>query len=320
MATTEGPTAVEPPPRITETTLLVHCYMGALWSLRRIFAARIGVRLGISRKLYWDDALATGALLALLGLCIALTLAVPGMYAVLQVGSGLRKPTATFLDDASRYLKLQFALSILYWTCLCYPLACSSFVLGECENSKNLYRSQVSLKYSTAVDIISDAFIIALPMYLALRVQLPWSQKIALGAVFSIGAVIMVFSGIRIAVNMESGKHPEVSWLNLWSQIEASIAVIISSIAPFKAFFTQRRMKSSYEEGNSPSKRYPPTSWNSGHLRGTSSRPPAAIPLEDRSSQFALQHHHGTINIAPKEDDPTERIFQKREAGVGSAF
>lgn len=46
------------------------------------------------------------------------------MYEVLDVGAGLEQPGATFLSDASFYLKLQFALTVLYWSCLWAVKAC----------------------------------------------------------------------------------------------------------------------------------------------------------------------------------------------------
>ncbi len=88
------------------------------------FAAHIGVRLRISRRLYIDDAWASLALLILLGLSLVLTVAIPSMYLVLDVGSGLEKPDETFMSNASLFLKLQFALTILYWSALWAVKAC----------------------------------------------------------------------------------------------------------------------------------------------------------------------------------------------------
>lgn len=113
-----------------------------------------------------------------------------------------------------------------------------------------MYRSLVSLRFSTAVDLITDALIIALPLYLALRVQLPLIEKLALAGIFSLGGVIMLFAIIRIAVTDQHNSHPETSWLNLWSQIEASVAVIISSLAPFKALFARGKTTSYHFSGS----------------------------------------------------------------------
>lgn len=46
------------------------------------------------------------------------------MYQVLNVGAGLEMPSASFMSDSSFYLKMQFALTILYWSCLWAVKAC----------------------------------------------------------------------------------------------------------------------------------------------------------------------------------------------------
>lgn len=46
------------------------------------------------------------------------------MYELLNVGAGLAIPGADFLPNASYYLKLQFALTMLYWSCLWAAKAC----------------------------------------------------------------------------------------------------------------------------------------------------------------------------------------------------
>lgn len=88
------------------------------------FVTRIGVRLKVSRRLYIDDAWASSALLILLGLSLVLTIAIPSMYQVLNVGSGLEQPDASFMANASLFLKLQYALTMLYWSALWAVKAC----------------------------------------------------------------------------------------------------------------------------------------------------------------------------------------------------
>ena len=58
----------------------------------------------------------------------------------------------------------------------------------------------------------------------------------------------MIFAIVRIAVTNSNSKHPDPTWLNLWSQVEAAVAIIVSSLAPFRVFFTQRRFRMSEAE------------------------------------------------------------------------
>lgn len=306
------------------------------------------MRLTVSRRLYVDDGWAFTGIVLLLGLSICLTIAIPSMYELLNVISGVKKPGPTFYSDASYYLKAQFAQTILFWSCLwavkgcflaffcrltkglkyctwawyatavitfltyvasviTYPISCSSFILGglvassirivrlltiligQCDSELHVYRILVSLRFSVAVDLITDAMIIALPLYLALRVQLPLADKLALAGIFSLGGVIMMFAIIRIAVTNQHNTHPETSWLNLWSQIEASVAVIISSLAPFKALFASRKT-SSYRQSDSTGKR------RGAYDISATDKPtgPVHIPLDQRNHAFA---ERGTISF-----------------------
>ena len=88
------------------------------------YLARIAIRFKVSRRLYLDDAWASLALLILLGLALVLTVAIPSMYQVLNVGAGVEQPQTDFLKNGNFYLKLQFALTYLYWSCLWAVKAC----------------------------------------------------------------------------------------------------------------------------------------------------------------------------------------------------
>lgn len=78
----------------------------------------MAVRWNASHKLYLDDAWATSAFIILLALCIVITLAVPPMENILKVAAGIEEPSANFDSNGTYFLKLQFAYSILFWTCL----------------------------------------------------------------------------------------------------------------------------------------------------------------------------------------------------------
>jgi hypothetical protein len=113
-------------------------------------------------------------------------------------------------------------------------------VLAGCSEDINLRLALVSLRFSTAMDMLTDVLIIALPMSLAVRVRLPGRSKLALCGIFALGGFIIFFSAIRVIVTNATHKRPEVSWLNLWSAIEASIACLVCNLAPFKVLFRGR--------------------------------------------------------------------------------
>lgn len=114
------------------------------------------------------------------------------------------------------------------------------FTSVGCTTQKNATLALVSLRLSTAADILSDLLIIALPMSLAVRVRLPWRSRLALCGVFALGMFVVLFSVVRIIVTNTNNTRPELSWLALWSVIEASIACVVCNLAPFKVLFKGR--------------------------------------------------------------------------------
>jgi len=121
----------------------------------------------------------------------------------------------------------------------------------------------ISLRFSTAVDVITDLcskllhaltyysshtdrmVVIALPIAIVARVHISAPQKVALIGVLSLGLIIIGFAIARIVVTDAQGTHPEISWLSLWSAIESSVAVLVCCLASFKALFTGQRHGSS---------------------------------------------------------------------------
>jgi hypothetical protein len=267
-----------------------------------IFVSRIAVRFKTSKRLFLDDAFALLAILCLCANGVIVTIMLPTMYITIRMakmGSKREAPPFDAFASLTFFLKMQFAQSFIYWTCLwavkasflaffkrlttnlkghiiawwtivaitvlgyagsviSYPVSCASFqpcktlppmrqefsltfvTTVGCTSQKNATLSLVSLRFSTAADILTDLLIIALPMSLALRVRLPWRSRLALCGVFALGGFVILFSVVRIIVTNTNNTRPELSWLALWSVIEASVACMVCNLAPFKVLFKGR--------------------------------------------------------------------------------
>ncbi|MCJ1226705.1 hypothetical protein MMC12_003358 [Toensbergia leucococca] len=219
--------------------------------------------------------------------------AIPPMFEVVRVTNGQEQPTSTFSEHATLFLKLQFAIIVLFWTSLwavkfsflmfyrrlfvglpvlmrcwyavgafslvaylgcwatqldsCIPIS-SYFVIGACETRRDVYVSNLSLYYSTAVDILCDLFVMALPLRLLWGLQISRRQKIALAAIFSLGFIIIIFAIVRVTQTSASSHHVDPVWLALWSVIEASVAVIVSCLPSFRVLVSTGTV--SFYKGN----------------------------------------------------------------------
>ena len=160
--------------------------------------------------------------------------------------------------------------------------------------------------------MLTKAIVIALPLYLALKVKLPLHQRLALGAVFSLGIFVMIFAIVRIVVTNSNSSHPDPSWLNIWSQVEAAVALIVSSLAPFKVFFTQRKLRMAELQKSSIKGHSHPSSTRD-EITGES-RANGASGQGDRELRHALQKEDPEL-YGP---DLSEKDLGTRSVDVGS--
>lgn len=67
--------------------------------------------------------------------------------------------------------------------------------------------------------------VILVPFNLLRQVRLSIPKKLALGGLFSITVIIMVFAVIRVVVVVSSDSHHELdqTWLYLWSGVEQAV-------------------------------------------------------------------------------------------------
>ena len=114
--------------------------------------------------------------------------------------------------------------------------------LGYCLSRQSVTRTRISIQFSTAVDVLSDVMIMALPMRILWSLHITRRQKFALASVFSLATVVIIFAIVR-AVETLSTLTPEALAslegsdpisLTLFSALESQIAVIVSCLPTFR--------------------------------------------------------------------------------------
>ncbi|OCT54352.1 hypothetical protein CLCR_00860 [Cladophialophora carrionii] len=104
------------------------------------------------------------------------------------------------------------------------------FTPGECSERRDVRAQIASLYYAYAVDVISDLFIMFLPLRLIWNLQRPTAQKVGIGGLFCVGWVCITFATIRvvqIGVKANNSSTPSSSWLALWAIVESAVTVIV---------------------------------------------------------------------------------------------
>ncbi|KAL2812934.1 hypothetical protein BJX63DRAFT_432225 [Aspergillus granulosus] len=136
----------------------------------------------------------------------------------------------------------------------CHPPS-DYFKFAKCTKDIDQQGSIISISYSTAVDILSDLMIMGFSLKMVWSTRITFHQKIGLGVVFSLGAIIIAFAIVR-AINITGRAYSDQAGLAVWSIAESSISVIVGCLPPFKTFLS--RNNSTYAS------RYPPTYDRSG--------------------------------------------------------
>lgn len=138
------------------------------------------------------------------------------------------------------FTTLSYLACILTSVMSCSPPA-DYFRPGKCSSPSELYRQRFSLLFSTAMDVVSDFLIMAVPLSLLPRMNLNKKKKVALGAMFTLSLVIVSVSILRMTQVTTKGQV-DIIGLAIWSTVETAVAVIIGSLPPLRTFLS-RKMK-----------------------------------------------------------------------------
>lgn len=116
-------------------------------------------------------------------------------------------------------------------------------------------RSTVSDFYSvtSSFNIVTDIWILALPIKTLMSIQRPRREKLALVFIFSLGifsciASIVRLHSIRIYTESKDPFYDSVP-INLWSMVEVNIGIYCASIPALKAIFVRTQYASSRSTG-----------------------------------------------------------------------
>ena len=86
---------------------------------------------------------------------------------------------------------------------------------------------------ATALDIVTDIMVAVLPISLLVGLRMNLGKKIAIGAIFALGVVVIFFSAFRMVKLLDSIKEESPKGLlsvALWSMLEAAVGTFVLSL------------------------------------------------------------------------------------------
>ncbi|KAF2737788.1 hypothetical protein EJ04DRAFT_510010 [Polyplosphaeria fusca] len=154
---------------------------------------------------------------------------------------------------------VKFSLLVLYhridthkWTRLCvyiiamvvfgYSLATTLIVSTTCNPLRVSASGCLAIMglWQASLNIVTDGFMILLPLPMLYRLQLPIKQKIFLGILFSLGSAVVFASIARIIYMQKLVGNPDVTFTQagayICSGVEVNIGVVCCSLVVMKPF------------------------------------------------------------------------------------
>ncbi|EEH04678.1 conserved hypothetical protein [Histoplasma capsulatum G186AR] len=211
-----------------------------------LMAIRLGFRLRFVRRLFWEDTFAT------FGYAFLLAIDIVALYCIhhIEAYETLVVESPRWHHHFNAMLKLSFTVDVLY-NCIIYAIK-ASFLALMWRIFKNIpgFRrpwwvvtittvvlglTSLSLEPATCVKFY---LVMALPISFIAKSRLPWTQKLGIICLFSLGLIIVATSLIRIISLNYPGVHPPVSWKVFWAMIESSIAVMTSCFSSYGSLYT----------------------------------------------------------------------------------
>ncbi|KAL2268278.1 hypothetical protein VTJ83DRAFT_3124 [Remersonia thermophila] len=163
------------------------------------------------------------------------------------------------------------------------------FGFNTCASPQNVWASNFSVYFSTAVDVFTDLCIMAMPLRLIHNINVSLRQKIGLVCVFSLGFVMIVFAVIRANQSLVKTGFVNLNLLLIWSTLGASISVLVGTLPALKVLITKRARASENRSGSggSRSSTKKPTSSFGAHARCPRSPRSVALGSVRRGSAHA---------------------------------
>ncbi|KAL2151420.1 hypothetical protein VTH82DRAFT_6518 [Thermothelomyces myriococcoides] len=162
--------------------------------------------------------------------------------------------------DLSWYRRSWFILTVFtllaYGGCVttlvlsCGPDVRNFFGFNTCAGPKNVWSSNFSVYFSTAMDVFTDLCIMAMPLRLIYNIKVSLKQKFGLVCIFSLGFVMIVFAIIRANQSLAEQGFVNLSLLLVWSTLAASISVCVGTLPALKVLITTRARASENRSGD----------------------------------------------------------------------
>ncbi|KAK0726540.1 hypothetical protein B0T21DRAFT_36071 [Apiosordaria backusii] len=143
------------------------------------------------------------------------------------------------------------------WGCL---VATGFDIMAQCTEPPAIAYANLTLRVNCALDVLSDAAVLSIPIILIWDAKLRTAKKLAFIGLFSLTLLTMLVAILRV-VGISSAKwangQVDPSYLWLWSCIETCIAIIVACLTAFPQLFVSSKKPAVYQKSGPSSRSNP---------------------------------------------------------------
>ncbi|KAL8707945.1 MAG: hypothetical protein Q9220_007088 [cf. Caloplaca sp. 1 TL-2023] len=147
------------------------------------------------------------------------------------------------------FIGLAASIGVQNYKCIMGTPAEASAKCGTPAYGNFIYRS---LRLQAAADVITDAFILAIPVKILWDVQISPRSKIGLVILFSLTIFTMIVAILKVTLTLRTTREDD-SWLYMWGNVEPPVAIIIACGISYRALVSKEHKRSKYS-GNTDQK------------------------------------------------------------------
>ncbi|KAL9599041.1 MAG: hypothetical protein Q9219_004075 [cf. Caloplaca sp. 3 TL-2023] len=190
-------------------------------------------------------------------------------------------------------------------------ISCAYFderILVKCVTAGALKRQNDTLKAVTILDIVSDVFIITIPIALLWRVKIDMCRKIALATTLCLSIFTIITAIVRVSGSSAIDGQVDSSWVIFWLQVEAAVAVMVVSLTAFRALFVAERSQKQESPRGTYTNKFPIKYWH-GTKNSDGGREQKSLPHLPGPQLTGV---HSLINHMPYEQERPTSHGQQR--------
>ncbi|KAK3947485.1 hypothetical protein QBC32DRAFT_409217 [Pseudoneurospora amorphoporcata] len=181
---------------------------------------------------------------------------------VILTHNGIGMPMSTLtLDNMVNFLKVTLAIQVMYYAnifCIKVSILFTYVRFAQCQPLHKMWdftgavggtciNTTAFFYFTSGFNILTDLWILLLPISTLREINRPTREKIALFLIFGVGTFAAVASIVRLhtiyTYTLAEDPFHEGIKVNLWSVIEVTIAISCASVSALKPIFSGRQRK-----------------------------------------------------------------------------